>query len=99
MTPKEKAQELVDTFLPHIRGADRYNHNLESMNVFISKQCALIAVDEIMKQFDGLHKPEYCAFDAIGERKFTFDSESPEHMNGYDMTAYWEEVKAEIEKL
>ena len=48
MTPKEKAQELVDTFLPHIRGADRYNHNLESMNVFISKQCALIAVDVIL---------------------------------------------------
>ena len=48
MTPKEKAQELVDKFLPEIRGADRYNYNLESMNIFIAKQCALIAVDEIL---------------------------------------------------
>ena len=48
MTPKEKAKDLVDKFLPEIRGADRYNYNLESMNVFIAKQCALIAVDEII---------------------------------------------------
>ncbi len=49
MIPKEKAQELVDKFLPEIRGADRYNYNLESMNIFIAKQCALIAVDELIK--------------------------------------------------
>ena len=48
MTPKEKAKDLVDKFLPQIRGADRYNYNLESMNVFNAKQCALIAVDEIL---------------------------------------------------
>jgi predicted Zn-dependent protease with MMP-like domain len=55
--------------------------------------------DEILKQFDGLHKPEYCAFDAIGERKFTFEGEHPEHMTGYDMVLYWEEVKHELEKI
>ena len=48
MTPKEKAQELVEKFLPQVRGADRYNYNLEDMNLFIAKQCALIAVDEIL---------------------------------------------------
>lgn len=56
-------------------------------------------LDEIIKNFEGLHKPEYCAFDAIGERKFTFESEYPECMNGYEMVDYWEEVKTEIEKL
>lgn len=40
MTPKEKAQELVDKF------------NYESKHYLIldAKQCALIAVDEILKE-------------------------------------------------
>lgn len=49
MTPQEKANELVEKFLPEVRGSDRYNYNLEDMNVFIAKQCAKIAVDEILK--------------------------------------------------
>ena len=48
MTPQEKANELVEKFLSEVRGADRYNYNLEDMNVFIAKQCAKIAVDEIL---------------------------------------------------
>lgn len=48
LTPKEKAKELVDKYLYEIKGADRYNYNLESMNIFISKQCSKIAVDEIL---------------------------------------------------
>ena len=48
MTPKEKANELVEKFLSEVRGADRYNYYLEDMNVFIAKQCAKIAVDEIL---------------------------------------------------
>ena len=65
MNPKEKAKDLVDKFLPEIRGADRYNYNLESMNVFIAKQCALIAADEIfnyqpyaytIEQYDRVYK-------------------------------------------
>jgi len=59
----------------------------------------LFLVDEILKQFDGLHKPEYCAFDAIGERKFTFESEYPNYMTGYDMIEYWKQVKIEIDKI
>lgn len=42
MTPKEKAEELVDKFLPL---ADIY-HNGSFEN---AKQCALIAVDEMIK--------------------------------------------------
>lgn len=49
MTPKEKATELVKKFLPEVQGADRYNYNLDEINFFISKQCALIAVEEIKK--------------------------------------------------
>ena len=42
MTPKEKAQELVDKFIPF---ADTYHYG----NLANAKQCALIAVDEILK--------------------------------------------------
>ena len=88
MTPKEKAKELLDKYFWEAVPTKKQ-----------AKQCSLIAVDETLKQFDGLHKPEYCAFDCIGERKFTFKSEYPEHMTGYDMVEYWQQVKQEIEKL
>ena len=97
MTPKQKAKELVNKLLNSL-----YNNGELSFRKILfpkAKECAIIAVDEIMKQFDGLHKPEYCAFDAIGERKFTFDSECSEHMTGYDMIAFWKQVKEEIDKL
>lgn len=52
MTPKEKADELVNKFLYEVRGADRYNYNLEETNVFIAKQCAKISVDELLSDCD-----------------------------------------------
>ena len=43
MTPKEKAEELVLRYL-------RIDNNTkEWFNLYIAKQCALIAVDEILK--------------------------------------------------
>lgn len=87
MTPKEKAEELVGKFYFLVQTKEE------------QKRCALMAVDEILKNFEGLHKPEYCAFDAIGERKFTFQGEYDEYLTGYDIIEYWQEVKQEIEKL
>ena len=49
MTPKEKAEELVDKFTYHCGGSD-YNTVMKN-----SKQCALIAVDEIIQ----LHKGKF----------------------------------------
>jgi hypothetical protein len=54
MTPKEKAKELVDNFLPHSTGNSNINE---------AKQCALIAVYEILNndgftQFD-IYLTEY----------------------------------------
>lgn len=83
MTPEEKAQELLSKFE---RGGFAEEH-------------ALSCVDEILKNFEGLHKPEYCFFDSIGGRKFTFDGEHSDGMTGYDMVEYWNEVKAYIEAL
>lgn len=49
MTPKEKARELVEKYIPHIAGADRYNTALGLYDKSISKECALIVVDEILQ--------------------------------------------------
>ena len=44
MTPKEKAEELVNKYLPIVNGGEVYSWVIEK-----TKQCALIAVDEILK--------------------------------------------------
>lgn len=50
MTPKEKAEELVEKYLPEVRGADRYDYNVDAMNIYIAKQCAKIAVENEYKE-------------------------------------------------
>jgi hypothetical protein len=87
MTPKEKAQELINRFSKV--GLQQREEGIE---------CALICVDEIITVFLGMHKPEYAAFDAIGERKYTYEAEYDTHMTGYNMIGYFEEVKTEIKK-
>jgi hypothetical protein len=49
MTPKEKAIELVDKYRTYVRIADKYDYNLSEDEIHISKQCALITVDEIIE--------------------------------------------------
>ena len=41
MTPKEKAKELIDKYL---------NADYTDINIHGAKQCALIAVDEILEE-------------------------------------------------
>ena len=49
MTPKEKAIELVYKFMPIVEcGDNRYSDKVQKQN---AKQCALIAVDEILNNF------------------------------------------------
>jgi hypothetical protein len=45
MTPKEKAQDLFDKFRVKVHDRD----GTSAMNGFEAKQCALIAVDEVME--------------------------------------------------
>ena len=47
MTPKEKAESLVEKFLPHTLVFDEGAGWLEDKDE--AKQCALIAVDEIIE--------------------------------------------------
>jgi hypothetical protein len=75
-TPKEKARELVDTFTFTCRECD-YQDN--------AKQCALIAVNEIL--------------DAI-KIELGVDLSTTDVVNfASNKIIYWEEVKQEIELL
>ena len=83
MTPKEKAEDLVDEMYnsPHCGVKHfRNNHYCECSEIsyFQAKQCALIAVDEVLK-----YQP--------------YDVYTIEQCN--NVNNYWNEVKQEIEKL
>ena len=91
MTPKEKAKEFYDKY------EFVYIQNYTSKHEVI--QCCIIAVDEILAILRGLHKPEYCGFDAIGERQYTYNGEYDDLMTGYDMVDYYNEVKTELTNL
>ena len=72
MTPKEKARELVDKFYQTTPHETWINEPLgEFMETYTAwgqaKQCALIAVDEIINNF-GLFsegKKHYCSYNTI----------------------------------
>jgi len=53
MTPKEKAKQLIDIFKPNAyRGACEENDEL--MELYHAKQCAFIAVDEILQELENI---------------------------------------------
>lgn len=82
MTPKEKADELLEKMnvIHHLKG----NGLPVSMHKSQIKQCALIAVDELINEYK--YNICYCGYDHdwdMWDRK----------------RDYWIEVKQEIEKL
>ena len=75
MTPKEKAIKLIDRFIQ------------TNGNSFHAKECALIAVDEILKV-------------APIDKYENLDSQfSVEYVGQHLFEEYWEEVKTEIQNL
>jgi len=98
MTPKEKAWDL----LCKMNNANITEKIWSDASPYAKKDLkrkCFIVIDEVLRLFKDLYKPENCAFDCIGGRKFTFDAEYETHMTGYDMAAYYEEVKKEIDIL
>jgi hypothetical protein len=83
MTPKNKAEELINSYRIILMNEDTECGN-EILCTSIAKQCALIAVDELIKE--ARFSSEY-----IEEVFFT--------TGYYDKQDYWQEVKQEIEKL
>jgi hypothetical protein len=53
MTSKEKAVQLFNKYRTYIRKADVYDCLFFEDENFLSKQCALIAVDEILEVTGG----------------------------------------------
>ena len=51
MNAQDKAKQLVEKYRTYVRLADKYDLNLGSDEMYIAKQCALIAVDELIKHF------------------------------------------------
>jgi hypothetical protein len=82
MTPKEKAIELFDKMHIEIYNRDMYD------DLYRAKQCALIAVDEILELKET--QEEY---------QIQYDNGEWSRELGYRYSKYWQEVKQEIEKL
>lgn len=85
MTPKEKASQLINDFYD----ITYYSANDYGERFRIAKQCALIAVDEIIKSRED-----------DGHFDDTLSSTSSEYYTPHPMyLTFWLEVKQEIEKL
>jgi hypothetical protein len=56
MTPKEKALELYNKFNPHVEERNFFGDNVEHIN---TKECVLIAVDEIYSNCTDSSKNDY----------------------------------------
>lgn len=89
MSPKQKAKELIDSFYQTTPNEAWYNPPLGSISIEYkawgqAKECALIAVHEIL-QINWYHSEPECFDDLANEYK--------------EKSFYWNEVKQEIEKL
>lgn len=82
MTPKEKAEELLKKMLG--KNPNRQD-GISRIDVIQAKQCALLAVDEILN----LYHPYVIVYKSFEDNVME------------DMTQeyYWKQVKHEIEKL
>ena len=83
MTSKEKARELVEKFTDESAFTWRGETRSEKYKLFKAKQCALIAVDEIIK----------------AENEFCVHLNTNEYDEGWIKLTKWQEVKNEINKL
>jgi len=94
MTPQEKASDLVNRFYDKIedvesvddRGWSSNSRLLDYSVKLASKQCALIAVDELIESFNSIYDASIRNIEKYSGAK-------------YGMRDYWEEVKKEIENL
>jgi len=91
MTPKEKAQELIDKFSQvDTPNWDPTSGTIEQEQIgfYSGKECALIAADEIIKSAP-----------IVPNNSTPFNKIQSVRQNFIDAYEYWQEVKQEIEKL
>lgn len=90
MTPKEKAEELLSKFVNI--NLSQVNELVDGIRIRLAKQCALIAVDEILKSEPSY--PSNVDWDDVGAtHQYYYEAQREE------AARYWEQVKQEIEKL
>ena len=88
MTPKEKAKELINKYLPYADGVERQEDEDQIIEHYENaKQCALIAVDEMLNYVSVIerHETADCAFGG------SFD--------GDEYFKFLQQVKTEIKAL
>ena len=85
MNAKDKAKELVDKYCKIIAGVDSFNYFISKTLSEIIIECAILACDEIIETLKLLH-----------ERSVLSEYTELEDLTEY---IYWQEVKAEIQKL
>jgi DNA-binding sugar fermentation-stimulating protein len=88
ITPQEKAIEIIKKFIPHAQYWDCYNDELLKKNH--AKQCALIAVEEIIQAT----KKYVAVVETVPYSKTGVD-----FVVNTEYDNYWLEVKQEIQKL
>lgn len=87
MTPKEKAKELIEKFLPFANHSslDRdmlWNHTGMEIKILNSKRCAIILCEEIV-------------LNAKSVGNWIWSAEGKDELK--TNAAYWQQVKTEIE--
>lgn len=85
MTPKEKAKELVDRYITLFKHYDANPKLNIGLNKYF-KQCALITVDEIIKNQNNIADQMQHSLILKGIKTITMQSD------------YWNNVKREIER-
>lgn len=80
MTPEEKAKELIKKFQKEIPD---YLYQGKMLDI-AAKACAIILCDEMIKELENLHKPEYTTFRMFDEKQ----------MDGWELLEFWQQVKS-----
>ena len=88
MTPEEKAHQLIDQYRLILIQSET-DAGEEMLCTTIAKQCALIAVDEIIES----RKDDTAFDDTMWEEASEYYKPHPMYLN------YWLKVKIEIEKI
>lgn len=83
MEAKAKAKELVEKITVKIFSSGC------TVSKPMVRAIGIMMIDEILKELDGLHKPEYT----------TFRTYTGKQMDGYELIDFYKSVKKQITKL
>jgi hypothetical protein len=65
MTPKEKAEDLLDKYTTYIMNSYKFHFIITKDEIYLSKKCALIAVDEILSDYKNYLLHENTAYKGL----------------------------------